>query len=42
MEIYIFKDQVIFYGKVKDLLPQLKKYKNKYVTVEELIKALLP
>jgi hypothetical protein len=42
MEIYIFKDQVVFLGKVKDLLRHIEIFKREYRTVQELIKANLP
>ena len=42
MEIYIFKDQVVFWGKVKDLLRHIEIFKREYRTVQELIKANLP
>jgi hypothetical protein len=41
MEIYVFKDQVVFYGKVKDLVYHLDKFKKEYQTVQELIEANL-
>ncbi|MGI6629173.1 MAG: hypothetical protein ACOX4H_01260 [Bacillota bacterium] len=42
MEIYVFEDQVVFYGKVKELLINLDKLKKEYPTVLDLIKANLP
>lgn len=42
MEIYIFQDQVVFSGKVKELQYYLKQYNDEYIFLQDLIKAYLP
>ncbi|MEL7564188.1 MAG: Z-ring formation inhibitor MciZ [Dehalobacterium sp.] len=41
MEIYVFKNQIVLTGKVKDVIQQLNEISENYHTLQELIIAHL-
>lgn len=41
MEIYVYRDQLVFRGKVKDLVKYLRQISKEYHTLQELIAARL-
>jgi len=41
MEIYVYKNQIVMHGKVKDLIQHLNEISGNYHTLQELIIAHL-